>query len=791
VTDSDRMEALKTPLEDAGCETDRARVFLMTDSFQIGGSERQFVALAQSLKKSEFHLRLGCLQRKGTFGDGFEKTPEYNLGGSFLSSRAQHARLKLARDLIAEKITVAHSFDFYSNLMLIPTARLTGVPVVIGSQRQIGDLLTPLQSLAQRIVFRLCDRVVCNSHAAAERLISRGLSLGKITIIPNGLPEAAFSETRASLPPSGGIQRVGLIARMNSPVKNHAGFLRAAAQLSHRCSKVEFLLVGDGPLRPELEALAAHLGLGSRVKFVGERQDIPGLLASMDVSVVFSHSESLSNVALESMAAGVPVVATRVGGNPEIVRDRETGLLVSPGDEEGLTGALEQLITQASLRATLGQNARKFASSNFTMDRVTRQYEKLYSDLLSEKKRRLSRRSARPICPAASSGKLRVAIVAASPRWIGGQGVQAQMLMRNWENDSDLEARFIPIDPTFPSAIRWIERIPFLRTVVRMPLYLAALWRGTQDQDIVHIFSASYWSFLLAPMPAWLVARWRKKRALIHYHSGEARDHLRRSRMAARILGKIDRVVVPSEYLVNVFREFQLRAQVVPNFVNLTDFSYRSRRPLRPRLVCTRGFHPYYSVDLVVRAFALVKKDYPEARLCLVGKGPMESQIRGLVKQLGLTEVEFAGPISHSEIGHWYDENEIFVNASWLDNMPISILEAFASGTPVVTTAPGGIRYMVEHGRTGLLCEPGDWNALGENVNRLLRDPEFALRLARNAYEELASCEWNVVREQWLDVYRSILSLQPRLEQVPQRDLPPATATDTGNHVTKRERTAV
>jgi glycosyltransferase involved in cell wall biosynthesis len=220
-------------------------------------------------------------------------------------------------------------------------------------------------------------------------------------------------------------------------------------------------------------------------------------------------------------------------------------------------------------------------------------------------------------------------------------------------------------------------------------------------------------------------------------------------------------------YLVDVFREFDLRAEAIPNIVDFAQFPYLPRQQLRPRLVCTRGFHPYYSIDIVVRAFALVKKEFPEARLCLVGNGPLQEEIEDLTKQLGLADVEFVGPVPREGIGRYYAQNDIFINASWLDNMPVSILEAFASGTPVVTTAPAGIRYLVEHERTGLLCEPGDWDTLAKNVVRLLREPELALRLARNAHEASQRCRWEAVREQWLEIYRSMLqfNLESKAQQ--------------------------
>jgi len=361
--------------------------------------------------------------------------------------------------------------------------------------------------------------------------------------------------------------------------------------------------------------------------------------------------------------------------------------------------------------------------------------------------------------PNRSSGpadRLKVMIVAASLRYVGGQSVQADLLCRHWQNDPALEVGFIPIDPAFPSLLRWVEHVPFLRTLVRQPLYLFMLWGGLGDADIAHIFSASYWSFLVAPAPAMWIAQLRGKKAIIHYHSGEARDHLQRFRSARQILPKADRLVVPSEYLVRVFQEFGLETQAIPNIVDVSQFSFRERRPLRPHLICTRGFHPYYGLDVVVRAFAEVQKQFPEARLDLVGKGPSEGEIRSLVRNLNLSGVHFTGVASREEIGRFYDQADIFLNASWLDNMPVSIQEAFACGTPVVSTAAESIPYLIEHECTGLLSEVGDASALARNVIRLLQDPALSARLATNAYEQSQSYRWPKVREQWLDTYRSL-----------------------------------
>jgi len=728
----------------------QVNVFLMTDSLEVGGSERQFVALAGVLDRERFQVHVACLQKRGSFLEGLGDVTEFSPGGNLYGVRSIRMRLRLAQYLRETRTAVAHAFDFYSNLVLIPAARMARVPVVIGSQRQLGDLLTPAKSCAQGAMFGWCDAVVCNSRAAAQRLARQGVTEDRIVVIGNGLPPSAFATASCALPHRGGL-RVGMIARMNTPFKNHHVLLRAAARLRSQSPETEFVFVGDGQLRPALERQADELGLREQVLFLGERRDITAVLASLDVSVLPSASESLSNVILESMAAGVPVVASRVGGNPELIGE-DRGILVAPGDESGLVDAIGRLLLNTSLRTELSRNARQFAESNFTIAQMGERYEELYAELLHAKGRgkvAFSRQQARK-----RDQQINVAIVAASQRYVGGQSVQATSLVFNWRNDPEIQARLIPIDPSFPRALKWAERVPLLRTAIREPIYLMALWKGLQNSDVAHIFSASYWSFLIAPAPAWLISRLSGKKALIHYHSGEARDHLRRSRVARSVLKSVDELVVPSEYLVGVFREFGLSAQAVPNVVDLSQFRYRARSYLQPHLLCTRGFHPYYRVDLVVRAFAEIQRKFPHARLDLVGRGPEARAIRKLVEQLELANVTFAGVASRQHIGHYYDSADIFINASSLDNMPVSILEAFASGTPVVSTAPEGIRYLVEHERTGLLSEPGDWQALAENVIRLLADPDLSQRIASSAHAESERYQWTAVRQRWREIYR-------------------------------------
>lgn len=362
-------------------------IFLMINSLELGGSERQFTVFAQNISQSKFQIHLGCLSRSGLLADQVGDVPQFPLGGSLYGWQSLHARFDLSRHLRTRHVQVAHAFDFYANLTLIPAARFAGVPVIIGSHRQLGDLLTPAKLRAQTTAFRLCDAVTCNSQAGADHLAAAGVPREKLAVIGNALLPAAFEPAPAALPRRPDILRVGMIARMNTRCKNHPGFLRIAAQIHQRMPNVEFLLVGDGRLRPELEQHAAALGIGDRAIFLGVRRDIPAVLASLDVAVLTSDSESLSNAILEAMAARLPVVAYNVGGNAELVNDQR-GVLITPKNENSFATAIHRLLSDAQLRLQQGENARRFVEENFSLDRICRRYENLYLTLLEKKCRR-------------------------------------------------------------------------------------------------------------------------------------------------------------------------------------------------------------------------------------------------------------------------------------------------------------------------------------------------------------------------------------------------------------------
>src|SRR5580765_126041 len=223
---------------------------------------------------------------------------------------------------------------------------------------------------------------------------------------------------------------------------------------------------------------------------------------------------------------------------------------------------------------------------------------------------------------------LRIAVVVASLRILGGQSVQAQRMLDGWRGDPRVEARIVPIDPVPPAPLHRLLRIKYLRTIVTPLWYWPLLFRELRRVDVVHAFSASDSSFLLAPLPAVIVAKLLGKPVILNYHSGEAPDHLRRSAIARFVMRNVvDANVVPSMFLRDVLATFDIDAEVVPNTIDLRQFAYRSRNPLRPRLLCTRNFEPLYNVSCVLRAFARIQARHPDATLTLVGSGSQEAAL--------------------------------------------------------------------------------------------------------------------------------------------------------------------
>jgi glycosyltransferase involved in cell wall biosynthesis len=329
-------------------------------------------------------------------------------------------------------------------------------------------------------------------------------------------------------------------------------------------------------------------------------------------------------------------------------------------------------------------------------------------------------------------------------------------LLDAWKGDPDVDAWLVPVNPTPPGPFSKAVRIKYVRTLAVQLTYWPLLVRELRRADVVHVFSASYFSFLLAPLPAVLIARLLGKPVVLNYRSGEAPDHLRRSVIARTVLQRVDANAVPSGFLHDVFAGLGIQSEVIPNLIDVDRFAFRSREPLRPRILSTRNFEDLYNVSCTIRAFARVQQKHPGATLTLVGGGSGERSLRALVEQLGLRNVTFAGRVHPDHIWEYYAEADIYLQTPNIDNMPGSVLEAFASGCAVVSTNAGGVPAILTDDKHGLLAECDDSEGAARQVLRLLNEQGLAARLTTTARESCERYRWENIRGQWLTLYRNL-----------------------------------
>jgi glycosyltransferase involved in cell wall biosynthesis len=341
---------------------------------------------------------------------------------------------------------------------------------------------------------------------------------------------------------------------------------------------------------------------------------------------------------------------------------------------------------------------------------------------------------------------------------LGGQSIQAEQLRRCLGDESAIDVSSIATNPRLPGPLRRLQSIKYLRTVVTSAVYISELLVRVWRCDVVHVFAAPYSSFAISATPPILIAKAARKRVVLHYHGGELDLHLRRwRRTAAPTMRRVDAIVAPSEYLREQFARHGFAAHVIPNVIDPDRWDFHSREPLRPVFLSNRRLAPECNVACVLRGFAAIQSTVAGARLIVAADGSERRELESLAQRLGLSGTEFVGWVAPEHSAELYSSADVFLNASDdRDNVPLSILEAFASGLPVISTSAGGISELVHGGETGMLVPAEDHEQLAASALALLSDPELALTLARNARRACSQFTWAAVRNRWVALYEEL-----------------------------------
>jgi len=358
-----------------------------------------------------------------------------------------------------------------------------------------------------------------------------------------------------------------------------------------------------------------------------------------------------------------------------------------------------------------------------------------------------------------------VGLVGPVPPPFGGMANQTRQLAELLAQEG-VTVSLVPVNPPYRPA--WVGRIPVLRALFRLLPYLVSLWQLAGRCDVVHIMANSGWSWHLFAAPAIWIAHRRGVPVVVNYRGGEAEAFLKRS--ASKIRWSIDHaavLAVPSGFLQAVFGRFGIKAEVVPNIVNLERFhNPEPYRDTRRHLLVARNLEPIYDNETAIRAFATVHARYPDATLTIAGSGPEADALQALANQLSLgAALRFTGRLEPQAMAELYRRVDIAINPSLVDNMPNSVLEALASGIPVVTTDVGGVPYIVRDNETALLVPPHSPEAMAKALLRLLEEPELGNRLIANGLADVQRYTWKTVWPLWEAVYRSALSTNSKLRQ--------------------------
>ena len=360
----------------------------------------------------------------------------------------------------------------------------------------------------------------------------------------------------------------------------------------------------------------------------------------------------------------------------------------------------------------------------------------------------------------------RIALIGPLPPPFGGMANQTRQLAELLRADG-MVIEVVRVNAPYRPA--WLRQVRGVRALFRFLPYLAHLWAAAGRNDLFHIMANSGWSWHLFTAPAIWIAKLRGKIVVVNYRGGEAEEFFARAFAWVKpSLNQANAIIVPSGFLAPIFYRRGFATHIVPNIVNLERFAAvdNAGKSGAPHFLVARSLEPLYDNTTALRAFARIRQHYPDAHLTIAGSGPERDLLEQLARVLGVADaVNFAGRVDNADMPALYRTVHIAINPSRADNMPISVLEALASGVPVVSTDVGGVPFLVENEVTALLVPPGNDEAMAAACLRILADTQLAVRLIAAGRELAQEFAWSEVRGKLFEVYREALNNVPALEK--------------------------
>jgi len=707
------------------------KILFINSTLNIGGAERMLYEIIRRLDKAKFDIRVACLYKPGYFGERLI-SEGINLRHGLMKNKYDLTVVYRLVSVLKKELPDVLYIEA-SPLVLVwgfISGRIAGAPImktVIHSMKP-GLKLRIKSYLVNTLILKRLDRIGVVSMAKLKSLIKTyKLDPCKIELIYNAIDIDRFNDVKAAdcLRETLGIPKnvkvIGIVARL---VKEKAldVFLESAKKVMDSIPDSKFLIVGEGRERSMLEKLAAHLGIKGKVIFLGERQDIPEIISLFDVAVLSSRAESFPLVLLEYMASSMPIVATSVGGNPEIIVDGETGMLVPPEDPDRLAKAIAGLLMDKKMSKDTGFKARQLLESRFSMQSLMNKME----DFLFSTGCNMN------------DERTHVLLVGPAIDVKGGVSSFARYFLN--ANGSDrFKVIYIATTVDGNKILKTFYFIKSLACFIYMLLFDKRI-------RIVHICSASRGSFY-RKSAIMLIAKIFKKKTIFHIH-GSSFDvfynngHPVRRFYMRRILDLADMPLVLSETWFAAISKMTKNRNVktIHYYIDTSDFKLINK---------LKGDAPQFNIFTagrleqrkgtydILKAVKLVLKEVPDAMFYLAGDGDID-KVAGICRKQGMEmNVHVLGWLDRPGLLDAFSKATIFLLPSYHEGLPIAIMEAMASGLPVISTKVGGIPEAIEDGINGFLINPGNVIDMSKKIVTLLKDKKLRDRMSMANIEKI------------------------------------------------------
>jgi len=732
----------------------KINLLILADTLEAyGGAEKQILELVRNLDKNTFNLFVSSLIAGGELIREIEKSgarvklfPVKRIYSIFGIIKG----VQFSNFLQSNKIDILMTYHFSSDTWGAFWGKIAGVPVIISNRRDIGFWRKPRQIAAYRFINKRVNQIIVNSKAGKEMVVrEENVRNNKIKIMYNGVDLERFKQPfnsdnseKEAIRINLGIKNddivIGSVGNLH-PVKGHKYLIEAVGRLIQEYSNIKLLIIGEGGERENLEESVKRLGIKNNVIFLGSRKDIPQLINILDICVQPSLSEGLSNSILEFMSAGKPIVATSVGGNPELIKHGINGILVKAADSSPLYEGIKDLLSNKGKAAMFGEAGRRIVEEKFSMPGMIKNYESFFKSFGSP--------ALPPVKTECDNGfpkkRMKILHLISSNGFFGAENVLLNVCAGVNRNNAKvfvgaINNRQNPHLEVIEAAKRCGLDTVVINSKGKFDFSTVKQLTGflkKEEIDLVH--THNYKSDIIGLFAA------RKRRipvvATVHGFT--------RASFSVRLYEFLDLGVLRSFFSQLILVDESLmkyfstqKSSVVKNAVDVQKFAQAGADNLRHEfridkddfVIGTIGrLSPEKNQQLLIEAAKILIPKFPSLKIMIVGDGPLDEELKAKVKEYGLEEkIIFTGV--RNDMPAVYRTLDVFALPSLTEGLPLVILEAFASGLPVIASMVGGVSHLIEHNQNGLLFRSQKLPEFVDNLEFLIENKEDRERFAHN-----------------------------------------------------------